>query len=92
MYIFFIYWLIHIRLTGHSCVLGKNLKRVAEKKGKTMTEEMHEALSEYLVKEQESIFDKLTDTSGVWKDRDEIVDSDGFVNEMRNKWSGKEIL
>ena len=57
-----------------------------------MTEEMHEALSEYLVKEQESIFDKLTDTSGVWKDRDEIVDSDGFVNEMRNKWSGKEIL
>ena len=72
--------------------MGKNLKRVAEKKGKTMTEEMHEALSEYIVKEQESIFDKLTDTSGVWKDRDEIVDSDGFVNEMRNKWSGKEIL
>lgn len=67
----------------------ENLKRVAEKKGKTMAEVVREAVSEYLVKEQGSILDKLNDTSGIWKDRDDIVDSDSFVNEMRNKWSGE---
>ncbi len=65
----------------------ENLKKVAEKKGKTMAEVVCEAVSEYLVKEQGPILDKLADTSGIWKDRDEIVDSDSFVNEMRNKWS-----
>lgn len=65
----------------------ESLKKLAEKKGKTMAEVIREAVGEYLVREQESVLDKLTETRGIWKDRNDITDSDGFVREMREKWS-----
>ncbi|NJD03095.1 MAG: hypothetical protein FIA99_11005 [Ruminiclostridium sp.] len=63
-----------------------NLMRVAKKKGKTMAEVVREAVGEYLVKEQESILDKLVDTGGIWQDRNDINDSESFVSDIRNKW------
>lgn len=65
----------------------ESLKKLAEKKGTTMAEVIREAVAEYLTREQESVIDNLTETHGIWKDRDEIADSDDFVREMRKKWS-----
>jgi len=64
----------------------ENLKRIAQKKGKTMAEVVREAVCEYLVKEQETSLDKLSEACGIWKDRDDINDSDKFVSDMRNNW------
>lgn len=64
----------------------ENLIKLARKKGKTMAEVVREAVEIYLAKEQESILDKLDESCGIWKDRDDIVDSDAFVSDIRNKW------
>lgn len=67
----------------------ENLMKLAKKKGKTMAEVVREAVGEYLVKEQESVLDKLSDARGIWQDRTDIVDSDAFVSDMRHKWFEK---
>ena len=67
----------------------ENLMKVAKKNGKTMAEVVREAVCEYLIKEQESVLDKLVDTRGIWQDRTDITDSDAFVSNMRNKWFEK---
>ena len=67
----------------------ENLMKVAKKNGKTMAEVVREAVCEYLIKEQESVLDKLVDTRGIWQDRTDIIDSDAFVSNMRNKWFEK---
>lgn len=66
-----------------------NLMKVAKKKGKTMAEVVREAVGEYLVKEQESVLDKLENASGIWRDREDIKDSDSFVSDVRGKWFEK---
>lgn len=67
----------------------ENLVKVAKKKGKTMAEVVREAVCEYLVKEQESVMDKLTESCGIWQDRGDITDSDAYVSDMRRKWFEK---
>lgn len=67
----------------------ENLMRVARKKGVTMAEVVREAVSEYLIKEKESVLDNLTGSCGIWQDREDISDSDAFVSEMRKTWFTK---
>ena len=64
----------------------ENLIKMARKKGMTMAEVVREAVAEYLVREQESVMDKLEESCGIWRDRTDISDSDEFVADMRRKW------
>lgn len=66
-----------------------SLMRVAKKKGVTMAEVVREAVCEYLVKEQKSVLDHLSDSCGIWSDRKDIADSDAYISDMRKKWFAK---
>jgi len=68
----------------------ESLKRLAIKKGISMAEVIREAVAEYLAKEQESVLDKLDASQGIWRDREDIPDSDEYVSEMRKAWFAKE--
>ena len=68
----------------------ESLMRLAKKKGVTMAEIVREAVAEYMTKEQESVMDKLDDSRGIWRDREDIPDSDEYVSEMRKTWFAEE--
>ena len=64
----------------------EKLKKIAEETGKTMAELIREAVDQYIANSQESSIKKVIESSGLWKDREDIADAAEYVNEMRNKW------
>ncbi len=67
----------------------ETLMKVARKKGVPMAEIVREAVGQYLTREKVSDIDRLQDTCGIWKDRTDIEDSDGFIADMRKSWASE---
>jgi len=62
------------------------LQKMAKEKGTSMAELVREAVVEYIAKSKVNSINRITDTRGIWADRNDITDSDAYINEMRRKW------
>jgi len=62
----------------------EELDKLAVQKGKAVAELIREAVDMYITENKLKIEDHILETSGLWKDRDDI-DSDEYINRMRNE-------
>ena len=62
------------------------LRKMAKEKGETMAELIRKAIEQYIIDGQELTINKINESAGLWKDRNDINDSDAYINDMRNKW------
>lgn len=66
----------------------KILEKIAEQRNTSMGEVIREAINKYIAENQiGSVIDALKKTQGLWKDRHDIKDSDGWVNNLRKDWN-----
>ncbi|MDN5302729.1 MAG: hypothetical protein PWQ60_2243 [Thermoanaerobacteraceae bacterium] len=66
----------------------KILEKIAEQRNTSMGEVIREAINKYIAENQiGSAIDALKKTQGLWKDRHDIKDSDGWVNNLRKDWN-----
>jgi len=64
----------------------EELQKLAKEKGTSMAELIREAILEYIAKNKDDFINKITNTNGIWADRNDITDSDAYINEMRKNW------
>lgn len=62
----------------------EKLDKLAIQKGKALAELIREAVNMYLTENKLTTEDHIIETSGLWKNRDDI-DSDEYVNRLRNE-------
>ncbi len=60
----------------------EELDRVAIQKGKTMTEVIREAVNNYIDENKLNNQSRIIESSGLWKDRDDI-NSNEYLNSLR---------
>lgn len=65
----------------------EELQKMAKERGASMAELVREAVVEYIAKSKEESANKIVRTKGLWADRNDITDPDGYINEMRKQWS-----
>jgi len=64
------------------------LEKIAKQKKTSMGEVVREAISKYIADNQTGFaIENIKKTQGLWKDRHDIEDSDGWVNSLRKEWN-----
>lgn len=62
----------------------EELGKLAAQKGKALAELIREAIDMYIVENKLKTEDHIIETSGLWKDRDDI-DSEEYVTSLRHE-------
>ena len=63
----------------------KELDILAKQKGKALAEVVREAVDLYIVESKKNAEHHILQAFGMWKDRDDIPDSDKYVNDLRRE-------
>lgn len=64
------------------------LEKIAEQKKTSMGEVVREAINKYIADNQVGFaIENIKKTQGLWKDRCDIKDSDGWVTNLRKEWN-----
>ncbi|HHW03816.1 MAG TPA: CopG family transcriptional regulator [Thermoanaerobacterales bacterium] len=66
----------------------KMLEKIAEQMNTSMGEIVREAINRYIAENQTgTAIDAIKKTQGLWKDRCDIKDSNGWVDDLRKEWN-----
>ena len=65
-----------------------NLRKIAEDKNESMAEIVREAVAQYIIVNKKTEDKVIKECAGIWEDREDIKDSDAYIQNMRKNWRG----